>query len=485
MIPRGQVADPLQGLYPRCSGLTVSLRERGLLLWEQAWLGSPLLVRIGLITLGLAISTILMVSPGHFRPAGTVLGGSLVAAGTLLWLAITFVAVQGPERFLCLGLRRFVAGGGLAGLCVLSVFGVWDTAMGVQQMVHHAPYVNDGAVMDLYAANRLLQDHDPYIKTNIVVALAAIDAPATTTTPLMDGQFRGARSYPSDQAVSQAFDYVFTHRPHTIPPEFESKYSYPAGSFLFILPFAWMGFHDMRFLYLLALVLAGFWLSKHLPHAVRPLAPLLILANVPLMLLTGGNGQPDPLYGLFLLLGYAAWRRRWISPLAMGLAIANKQLAWFFVPFYLIVVWRKYGLLEATRRTAIMAGVFLAFNIPFMIWSPSAFLSGVTSPMADPMFPLGIGLIAAFVPHGMPVLPKVSFTVLEGLAWLGGIAAFARWRQLSPAAGIVLAALPLFFAWRSLFNYFYLIPLLALGVSLLRNVDAPVADAAREAVTAV
>lgn len=36
-----------------------------------------------------------------------------------------------------------------------------------------------------------------------------------------------------------------------------------------------------------------------------------------------------------------------------------------------------------------------------------------------------------------------------------------RHRRTSPEVGIVLAYLPLFFAWRSLFSYFYLLPLFA------------------------
>ena len=36
-----------------------------------------------------------------------------------------------------------------------------------------------------------------------------------------------------------------------------------------------------------------------------------------------------------------------------------------------------------------------------------------------------------------------------------------RARRTSPELGVVLALVPLFFAWRSLFSYFFLIPLFA------------------------
>jgi hypothetical protein len=87
--------------------------------------------------------------------------------------------------------------------------------------------------------------------------------------------------------------------------------------------------------------------------------------------------------------------------------------------------------------------------------------------MQDPMFPLGVGAIALFVANVLPMLSKLTFTVAELSSWVGGVATFARLRSLPPASGIVFAALPLFFAWRSLVNYFYLVPLLALAVALV------------------
>jgi hypothetical protein len=311
----------------------------------------------------------------------------------------------------------------------------------------------------------VLHDHNPYLKTNIVTALAAIDAPATTTTPLMDGQFRGARSYPSEEAVQQAFMNDLLHSPRTIPPEFESKYNYPAGSFLFILPFVWLGIHDLRFLYALAVIAMGAYLWKKMDTSLRFLIPFLLLSNVPLIVL-GVGGQPDPLYGLALMIGYAEWTTPWLSPLAMGFAAGTKQLAWFFLPFYFVLVVQKLGWREAMRRLGVIALIFLILNGPFIVQSPAAYLASITGPMTDPMFPLGIGIIGMFVSGVLPMLPKLTFAIAEMVAWAGGVALFARVRLLTPASAMVLGALPLFFAWRSLVNYFYLVPLLALAAAL-------------------
>lgn len=444
--------------------LPVRLRDRWQLLRGEVAVGSTDLARIGLIALALALGTAVLQSPGHFRPAGDWFFAVLVAGGTFLSLALTFAASL-PRRMVPLRLRRALGIIALASLGVLSVIGACRATSGIGAMLQSAPPSNDGAVMDLYAARQVLRGHNPYIKTNLVLALADLNAPATTTTPLMRGQFSGARTYPSAAAVQTVFNSIFHFRPHTIPPEFESKYNYPAGSFLFILPLVWAGVTDMRFLYALTLVVMGIYLARRLPRALRPLAPLLILANVPLIVLTAG-GQPDPVYGLFLMVGYAEWATPWMSPLFMGIAVGTKQLAWFFAPFYLLLIWKELGTREAIRRFGIMSVVFAVMNAPFFIQSPQSYISSLAGPMRDPMFPLGVGIIALVVSHVLPVLPKIAFTLMEGASWIGGMAAARYHRVLLGGGAAVLASLPLFFAWRSLVNYFYLVPLLALAITL-------------------
>jgi hypothetical protein len=93
-------------------------------------------------------------------------------------------------------------------------------------------------------------------------------------------------------------------------------------------------------------------------------------------------------------------------------------------------------------------------------------MAGITGPMADPMFPLGMGIMALFVSNVLPMLPKLAYSATELIVWIASIAAAARFRAVTLAGCSALAALPLFFAWRSLVNYFYLVPFLALAVVL-------------------
>ena len=430
--------------------------------------GSPQLARVGIVALALLLQTLVMASPGHFRPATTWYFAVFVTLGTLVSLVLSAGLAVPLRNVLSLRIRQWLCVSGLAVLSILTCVGITNAVSGIQAMAVGAPYSNDGAVMDYYAAQQTLHGRNPYFKTNIVAALASMNVPSTTVTPLMDGQFRGSSAYPSDESVQQVFLNVLRYRSRAgvpVPNEFESKYNYPAGSFLFILPFVWLGLHDMRFLYSLAVLGMGVYLWFRMARPLRWLVPLIVLSDVPLVILSRG-GQPDPLYGLFLMLGFAEWGRSKTSPLLMGLAIATKQLAWFFVPFYVILVIRRFGYREALKRAGIMTGVYVLLNGWFIVKSPGAYMSSIMGPMWDPMFPMGIGVISLFVSGLLPMLPKVAFGVTEVLAWGGGAYAFWRSRLLAPASVAALAALPLFFAWRSLVNYFYLVPLLALAITL-------------------
>jgi hypothetical protein len=247
MIQRGeQIASGSAGAR---AATTVRLRLAAI--WTDIAVGSPDLARIGLVSTALILQTLVMASPGHFRPATTWYFAVFVTLGTLVSLALCAGQAFPLRPMLPLAVRRLLGVTALLGLSVLAGVGVTNAVSGVQAMAVGAPYSNDGAVMDYYAAVQVSHGRNPYFKTNIVVALASMDVPSTTVTPLMDGQFRGSRAYPSDDAVQQVFLNVLRYRSRPgvpVPNEFESKYNYPAGSFLFILPFVWMGLHDIRFL---------------------------------------------------------------------------------------------------------------------------------------------------------------------------------------------------------------------------------------------
>jgi hypothetical protein len=79
----------------------------------------------------------------------------------------------------------------------------------------------------------------------------------------------------------------------------------------------------------------------------------------------------------------------------------------------------------------------------------------VFAPVADPMFPLGIGLIELSITHVLPYFPGWVYNVLEGGALILALAYYWRLCRKHPEAAMLLAVLPLIFAWRSLPSYFY------------------------------
>ncbi|HEY4387714.1 MAG TPA: glycosyltransferase 87 family protein, partial [Ktedonobacteraceae bacterium] len=204
---------------------------------------------------------------------------------------------------------------------------------------------------------------------------------------------------------------------------------------------------------------------------LRPWLILLSLANIPMWSSTVG-GNLDVFYTLLIVLVWLCREKRWQSAALLGLAIASKQIAWFFTPYYLIMVWRTYGFKEAVYRGIIASGVALAVNLPFIIWNAHAWLSGVMAPMADPMFPLGVGVISLSTSHLIPYLSQTVYTVLELLGIIVCLGIYWRICRKYPEAAMLLGVIPLFFAWRSLSSYFYCVayPLfILLAVRLQEN----------------
>src|SRR4029077_3232498 len=65
------------------------------------------------------------------------------------------------------------------------------------------------------------------------------------------------------------------------------------------------------------------------------------------------------------------------------------------------------------------------------------------------------------VGHVIPYFPPTAYLVLELLALGAALYAFCRWRVKLAEGGLMLALFPLFFAFRSLPNYFAIAPWIA------------------------
>lgn len=313
---------------------------------------------------------------------------------------------------------------------------------------------NDGASLDTNAAILLLHGRNPYTDSNILDAVRRFAIQPNWTTPLRVGHFANRLDYPS----MADFRALFTHvQPNGQIPELESSVSYPALAFLTLLPFAFAKYYNIMPFFLFCYVLLVIVAWKKARPELRPWIILLGMANVPMWnLITGLN--VDLLYILLISTAWLLRDQRWLSTLMLGLAIASKQTAWLFVPFYFIMVWQERSYKEAFARLVIAISIGLIINLPFIIWNASAWLHGILAPVADPMFPLGIGIISLSTTHLLPYFPNWIYGVLEAGTLASGFIWYWRHCKRYPQAAMLLAILPLFFAWRSLPSYFCCVP---------------------------
>jgi hypothetical protein len=232
-------------------------------------------------------------------------------------------------------------------------------------------------------------------------------------------------------------------------------YSYPALSFLVVAPFVAFGLEDIRWVFLAEVVLIALVAISRLRLAWRPMALATIVGNVVVLrqhILAG----IDPAWALLGIASWLALGRAWLSPILLGLAFAARQTAWFVAPFYVAVVWLRDGPREAVRRAVIAAAVALAVNAPFIAGAPARSIEGITAPFLGPLEPDGVGLVRFGLAGVGPLLPRVVYGLLAVVLFAALLAAFVRWRRRLMSAPLVWPYIPLYFAWRSLQNYFVL-----------------------------
>ena len=117
----------------------------------------------------------------------------------------------------------------------------------------------------------------------------------------------------------------------------------------------------------------------------------------------------------------------------------------------------------------IIAGVFAAANAWFFFADPGLWFSSIFAPVAGKMFPLGVGLIS-IVTGGLVVVESPTiFSIME----FGVFALAIVWYWFNcrhyPDTAPLLSVLPLFFAWRSLWGYFYYIDIIVLAAVLINE----------------
>jgi hypothetical protein len=411
---------------------------------------------------------------GIFAVVGLVLG--LLWIGLLVLVALPqtdawMTGVRGWFKPLANTLMVVLVFAGVVELLALVATGLGTTGGGVLgastpkflAYISHDLSSSDAVALLDQAEDNVLDGKNPYANSNVVSAVISIDSPYDKTTPLRVGRFADDFPYPASDELHSLWTQA-VQTPDSVPVELESNLGYPAGFFLIPAFFSLLGLHNIRVVFLL-LIIAALAVSIALtPSRMRPWLAVACLGS--LVIWNGiASGMTGSLYFPFLLLGWLLWRKNlWASAICMGIAMATKQVAWFFLPFYLILLYRQLSWKQAALGLGLVAGVFAAFNLPFIIMDPALWFNAVISMMKDALFPSGWGAITLVLQGWIHTQSALPFTIMEGLVFLAAIAWYWRGARRYPFLGVILPVIPLFFAWRSLWPYFFYVDIILLAM---------------------
>src|SRR5213593_4490232 len=330
----------------------------------------------------------------------------------------------------------------IATLVVLTTFALVGLAC-----IIAVPYHADAVAALHRAAELFLNGQDPYAVFDLPEALARFHMDPQLATHLDDGSVV-----------------------HT--------YNYPALSFLVVAPFVALGLGDVRWVFLAEVLIIGLVATSRLRLAWRPMALATIVGNA-IVLRQQILAGIDPTWALLTVASWLAVRRAWLSSILLGLAFAARQTAWFVAPFYVAVVWQRWGWREAVRRAVIAGAVTLIVNLPFLFIAPQRFIEGVSAPILGPLEPDGVGLVRFALAGIGPFLSRGTYGALALVVFAALLFVFVRWRRAATSAPLVWPFVPLYFAWRSLQNYFVLATLFVLIADdeLAPEVPPPVTSA--------
>src|SRR5207247_5090684 len=97
------------------------------------------------------------------------------------------------------------------------------------------------------------------------------------------------------------------------------------------------------------------------------------------------------------------------------------------------------GWRAAAGDLGIAIAVVAITNLPFFVHDAQAWTLGILTPLVEPMFPRGSGLIFLFTNGALPLLPSIVYAVAEVAAGIVCIVVAFRYRRASPELWEVLA----------------------------------------------
>jgi hypothetical protein len=325
----------------------------------------------------------------------------------------------------------------------------------------------DSTVLTIQAVENLLEGKNPYAYSNIVTALIEYGSSYKQTTPLRVGRLADTFPYPSDQQLAEIWEGALADTSQ-IPEELDTVMCYPAGSFLFLAPFYAIGIDNSTLIYALIVIAAIAYTAMQIPRGKRWIFVIAAVISMDIWNCIFNSSISNMAFPFIMIAWVTLDKKKTVSPIAMGIAAAAKQTAWFFIPFYLILDWKTNGFKAALKSTAIIGLVFFAVNGYFIFQDPQLWFDSVIYPMTEPAFPEGVGIITWVTSGLVNMQSQLLFAVMEIGLFAGAVIWYIRNAKKYPDAGPLLAVLPLFFAWRSLSSYFFYITIIVLACVLHR-----------------
>jgi hypothetical protein len=321
-------------------------------------------------------------------------------------------------------------------------------------------YHNDVLSFTHINAELVLSGRNPYT-TDSAFRVALERYPLALPSPLRGGILGTGYEPPSLNEIDMLRKlYIASPQATRGALDPRTLHSYPALSFLLYVPFLWAGLPNILLLNLLICVGVLVWIAWQAPSAWRLAA--LFAAGTGFCIVYSLPVDTEIACIALLLAAWHLRERKWLAPVLLGLACAFKQYSWLFIPFIILEIWLTQGGRAALRWLGVVLAVFLLPNLPFIIMSPAAWLKSLFLPVSEPLFPQGIGIMTLSLGHLLPFGPPELYSTLEVLAFGGLLLLQLRYHRQLGDAVLLLAVVPLFFAFRSPPNYFAFVPWLAL-----------------------
>jgi hypothetical protein len=429
------------------------------------WLSPPedpaerriLLAGVAGILLTAPISIQLLVPVGPALGCVLTVAGAALAVRCCLWKWTPSTAVTWAAALACLlfAVATVAAGASQAA----TALGASDTRLLCADDV--APEVVAGGQAILHGVN-------PYTSFNVPSVERSLGCPSFHLTPLRAGIFAARTTAPSSAEIQAVARESINAQ---ASPDILLGFNYPAGSALVGIA----GAHGVVILNVLMLLVAAALVVGRSPPGMRRWVALALVAQTGALVLVG-PAHPDGIVAALLIIA-CAWRGPLVGGVALGIACAVKQTAWFVAPALVLLALRR-GRRPGFRQLAGALGMFAVINMPFVAASPMAWLKGVLAPQFAAEFPLGEGPALLFTSAGHLPLVLAVFSAVAFLTVVGGWLLAGLGRHGWAPAGVIISSLALWDGTRSLGNYIGLLGLIAVSMCV-RNV-LPVAASASE-----